>query len=36
MIFLNALEIDQSYLAHTPTGTRVHLKNLTVKIKNLA
>jgi len=26
MKFLYALEIDQSYLAHTPTGTGVPLK----------
>ena len=34
--FLYALEIDQGYLAHTPTGTGVSPKNLIVKIKNLA
>jgi len=27
MKFLHALEIDQGYLAHTPTGTGVPLKN---------
>ena len=37
MKFLYALEIDQGYLAHTPTGTGVPPKNiLIVKIKNLA
>ena len=37
MKFLHALEIDQGYLAHTPTGTGVppKKKNLIVKIKNL-
>ena len=35
--FLYALEIDQGYLAHTPTGTGSSpLKHLIVKIKNLA
>ena len=36
MKFLYALEIDQGYLAHTPTGTGVPLKILIVKIKNMA
>ena len=37
MKFLYALEIDQGYLAHTPTGTEVPPeKILIVKIKNLA
>jgi len=39
MKFLYALDIDQAYLAHTPTGTGVpppKKKNLIVKIKNLA
>jgi len=36
MKFLYALEIDQDYLAHTPTGTGSPLKILIVKIKNLA
>jgi len=36
MQFLHALEIDQGYLAHTPTGTGSPQKNLIVKIKNLA
>ena len=36
MKFLYALEIDQGYLAHTPSGTGVPLKILIVKIKNLA
>jgi len=37
MKFLYALEIDQGYLAHTPTGTGVPQKKiLIVKIKNLA
>jgi len=30
---LYALEIDQGYLAHIPSGTWVPLKNLIVKIK---
>ena len=34
--FLHALEIDQGYLAHTPTGTGVPQKILIVKIKNRA
>ena len=34
--FLHALEIDQRYLAHTPTGTEVNKKILIVKIKNRA
>ena len=37
--FVHALEIDQGYLAHTPTGTGVPptpKKNLIVKIKNRA
>ena len=34
--FLQALDIDQVYLAHTPTGTRVPQKNLIAHIKNLA
>jgi len=34
--FLHALEIDQGYLAHTPTGTGVPRKILIVKIKNQA
>jgi len=34
--FLHAREIDQGYLAHTPTKTGVPQKNLIVKIKNLA
>jgi len=36
MKFLYALQIDQVNLAHTPTETGVPLKNLIVKIKNLA
>jgi len=36
MKYLYALQIDQGYLAHTPTGTGVPLKNLIVKIKNMA
>ena len=36
MKFLHALETDQGYLAHTPTGTDVPPKKLIVKIKNLA
>jgi len=37
MKFLYALEIDQGYLAHTPTGTGVTPKKiLIVKIENLA
>jgi len=34
MKFLYALEIDQGYLAHSPTGTVVPKKILIVKIKN--
>jgi len=34
--FLHALEIDQGYLAHTPTGTGVPQNILIVKIKNRA
>ena len=35
--FLHTLNMDQGYLAHTPTGTGVPpKKNLIVKIKNLA
>jgi len=34
--FLYALEIDQGYLAHTPTGTGAPQKKIIVKIKNLA
>jgi len=34
--FLHALEIDQGYPAHTPTGTGVPQKILIVKIQNLA
>ena len=34
--FVYALEIDQGYLAHTPTGTGVPQKNLIVKINNPA
>jgi len=33
MKFLYALEIDEGYLAHTPTGTGVPPKNLIVKTK---
>jgi len=33
MKFLYALQIDQGYLAHTPTGAGVPLNNLIVKIK---
>ena len=37
MKFLHALQIDQGYLSHTPTGTGVTPKKiLIVKIKNLA
>ena len=32
MKFLHALEIDQGYLAHTPTGTGVPQKILIAKI----
>jgi len=32
LTFLHELEIDQSLLAHTPRGTRVPQKILTVKI----
>ena len=34
--FLYALEIDQGYLAHTPSDTGVPPKKLIVKIRNLA
>ena len=34
--FLHALEIDQGYLAHTPSGAGVPPKILIVKIKNRA
>jgi len=35
--FLYALEIDQGYLAHTPTGTGVLPKKILIlKINNLA
>jgi len=34
--FLHALQIDQDYLAHTPSGTGVPQKILIVKIKNPA
>jgi len=34
--FLHVLEIDQGYVAHTPSGTGVPPKNLIVKIKNRA
>ena len=36
MKFLYALQIDQGYLAHTPTGTGSPLKIVIVKIKNRA
>jgi len=36
MKFLHALDIDQGYLAHTPTETGVPQKILIVHIKNLA
>ena len=34
--FLQALEIDQGYLAHTPSGTGVPQNIVIVKIKNRA
>ena len=36
MKFSYALQIDQGYLAHTPTGTGSPLKIVIVKIKNRA